>query len=226
MKRLNKFYALLAGLTLVLAGCGGGGSVQENEFLGTLPGMAANYDTQLEDLKTKAKESTSMDDAFKYDKEYDLLKEEADKKIEEAFATTNFEKGIPFQGLDSDRFTVETLTATGAGRTRLNLEATVKAKEDLKNEYGGWEKYIFGYIAAVDAQGAFLGEPTVLASAMGARPEYKGGDEIKLTGSIGPLKDFVNFAAINLSAKKNTNQRSNLVLKMSVLNSMHSFYFV
>lgn len=202
MKRLNKFYTLLAGLSLVLAGCGGGGSVQENEFLGTLPGLAANYDTQLEELKQKAKESTSMDDAFKYDKEYDLLKEEADKKMEETFAATKFEKGIPFQGLESDRFTVETMTATGAGRTRLNLEATVKAKEDLKNEYGGWEKYIFGYIVVVDAQGGFLGDPTVLASAMGARPEYKAGDEIKMTGSIGPLKDFVNFAAIKFISKE------------------------
>ena len=202
----TKVLSLMSAMLLVLLYSCGGGGMSENKYLGELPAMANKYETEIDELKQKAKEATDMEDAFKYEKEYKLKKEEADQAIVGYVEGHEFTETIPFKELDGSRFTVESIAVTGASRERVNFEATIKVNEDYKNEYGGWEKYIFGYIKAVDAEGNTLGKATVLASPMGARKEYHAGDSEKLSGGIRPLSELGEFAAIQFISKEEYDQ--------------------
>ena len=193
MRKLNLLLTTIIGTTLLLSSCGGGGSLSENDYLGKLPSMANKYQTEIDGLKEKAKQATDMDDAFKYQKEYKLKKEEADKAIEEYMATAEFANPIPFENLPENKFEIEEITITGASRTRMNMEAKVKIKEDMKNEYGGNEKYFFGYFKAVDAEGNTLGKVGVFASKLSGGGPFTANMETTINGSLDKLSEMDNF---------------------------------
>jgi len=195
--KLTFILAVIAGFSLLMSSCGGGeGSMASNDYLGKLPSISENYQSDIDEFKEKAKRSTDMEDAFEYDKKYKLTKEEADIKITEYVKNNLMDTPIPFVALEDSKYEVMDLFIKGASRTRLNLESNVKIKEDLKNKYGGFEKYFFAYIKAVDIDGNMVGKPTVMSSNMGSNKSYTAGLEVPIKGSIGNHRFFGNFEKI------------------------------
>ena len=176
----------------MLSSCGGG-SLADNDYLGKLPAMADKYQTEIDGLKEKAKQATDMDDAFKYQTEYKLKKEEADKAIEEYMVTAEFANPIPFEALPESKFEIIDVIITGASRVRVNFKSRVKIKEDLKNKYGGNEKYFFAYFKAVDKEGNMLGKPGVMASKLSGGGPYTADMESVITGSLDKLYEMATF---------------------------------
>lgn len=195
MKSQNFIFAFFIGLGLIISSCGGGG-LSDNQYLGKLPALANKYDTQIDELKEKGKQATDMEKAFEYDKKYKLMKEEADNAIDEYMATAEFTTPIPFDNNPDYKFEVLEITISGASRSRVNLKAKVKIKEDLKNKYGGNEKYFFGYIKAVDKDGNTLGKPTAMSSSLSGGGPYLADAEAEISGSIGSLSEFIGFEKI------------------------------
>ena len=194
--KTNKLIILFAIiLSFILSSCGGG-SISENEFLGKLPGLSEKYQNEIDEYKEKVKQATDMDDAFKYEKKYKLAKEESDRVISEYLTTSILNAPIPFEIVVETKYEILDLHLSGASRTRVDLKSNVKIKEDLKNKYGGYEKYFFAYIKAVDKEGNTLGKPTVMASSMSNREPYTAGLDVPISGSIGNLRYFGNFDKI------------------------------
>ena len=200
MKFNKLIYVLFLGFFLFIYSCGGGG-FSENEYLGKLPAIAAKYQVEIDELKAKAKASTDMEDAFKYNKEYKLKKEEAGKAIDEYLVSANFTNAIKFDNNPDYKFEVVEIRIEGASRIRVNLKAKVKISEDLKNEYGGNKKYFFAYIKAVDKEGNTLGKPTAMSSSLSGGGPYIAGAETEISGSIGNLSEFVEFEKIVFISK-------------------------
>jgi len=192
-KKLIILFSII--LSLILSSCGGG-SISENEFLGKLPGLSEKYQSEIDEFKEKVKQATDMDDAFKYEKKYKLAKEEADRVISEYFTTSILDAPIPFEIAVESKYEILDLHLSGASRTRIDLKCNVKIKEDLKNKYGGFEKYFFAYIKAIDKDGNIIGKPTVMASSMGNSEPYTAGLDVTISGSIGNLRYFSDFDKI------------------------------
>ncbi|NOR87540.1 MAG: hypothetical protein GQ527_08030 [Bacteroidales bacterium] len=202
--KTNKLIILLAvflGLSLMLSSCGGS-SDSENEYLGKLPALSDKYQGEMEEFKEKVKQATDMDDAYKYEKKYKLAKEESDQVISEYLTTHKLETPIPFEMEVDSKYEVLDLQVKGASRTRVDLISNVRIKEDLKNKYGGFEKYFFAYIKAVDKDGNMLGKPTVMSSSMSNREPYTAGLEVPISGSIGNLRYFGEFDKIIFITKE------------------------
>lgn len=199
MKSLQQFLALFL-LAIFMSSCGGG-SVSNNEFLGQLPGLAKKYNTDIEKLELKLKECTDMNKAYEYDKKLKLLKEEAKKALAENVESNEFPE-IPFMKLETNKFELLEIKVKGSNRTRVNLVAKAKVKEDLKSKYGNMEKTFFAYIKAVDKDGNTIGKPTVMASDMGNRGPFTAGTEANMFGSLGPLYELENFNQIVLITKE------------------------
>lgn len=195
MKTIQQSLALFL-LVFFMSSCGGG-SVSNNEFLGQLPGLAKKYNTDIEKLELKLKECTDMDKAFEYDKKAKLLKEEAEKALDEYVESNDF-ANIPFENLETNKFELLTINVKGTNRTRVNFVAKAKVTEDLKSKYGNMEKTFFAYIKAVDKDGNMIGKPTVMASDMGNRGPFTAGTEANMFGSLGPLYELGNFSKIIL----------------------------
>ena len=201
MKSQNLIFALFIGLSLFVYSCGGS-SFSENQYLGKLPAIAAKYQVELDGLKEKAKQATDMNKAYEYEKKHKLMKEEADKAIDEFMITAEFMNAILFENNPDYKFEVMEITIDGASRKRVNLKAKVKIKEDLKNKYGGNEKYFFAYIKAVDKDGNTLGKPTAMSSSLSGGGPYLAEAEAEISGSIGSLSEFIGFEKIVFISKE------------------------
>jgi hypothetical protein len=201
-KSLIYLMGIIFSMTLILSSCGGGSSVPNNDYLGKLPAISDKYQLEIEKYKEESKQATDMEDAFKYERKYKLAKEESDKAIEEYASSNLIDAVIPFDGLENSKYEVLELKVKGAHRTRVDLIGKVKIKEDLKNKYGGFEKYFFAYIKAVDKDGLLIGKPTVMSSNMGNRDPYTAGLEVPVHGSIGNLRFFGDFEKIVFISKE------------------------
>lgn len=185
----------------MLTSCGGG-TMSENTYLGKLPSMALDYQDQLDGLKAKGEKATSVDEAFKISKEIELKEKEAEQAIKEYFEAGTLKTPLKFEENPVEKFTVKSIKITGATLSNLRIEAAISLKEDLKNEYGNYEKFVFGYINVLDTEGAKIGETVVLASNSSGNPEFKAGAEIILVGSMRYLKDFVNLETLQFISKE------------------------
>jgi len=204
MKKFNVI--LLIGVAVVLSSCGGA-SMTDNTYLGQLPSISKKYQDLEDEYKEKGKKATDMDDAFKYDKEYKLAKDEGEKAVKEYLATYQFDTPIVFDANPDYQFEISDLKVDGASYTRVNLVLKATMKEDVKNKYGGFQKYIFAYIKALDSEGKIIGNPTVMASPMGGKlPKFEKGVEINIKGGIGNLRDFENFDRIVFISKEEYNK--------------------
>lgn len=204
MKKFNSIFILFLGMGFILSSCGGG--LVSNTYLGELPSISKKYQDQKDELKEKAKKATDMNDAFKYDKEYKLAKEEGNKAIEEYLATATFETPILFDQNPDYKFEVIDLKVDGASLTRVNVISNIKITEDIKNKYGGFEKYIFAYIKAVDKDGNMIGKPNVMSSPLsGSKEPFVAESEVVLKGSVGNLREFENFDKIIFITKDEYN---------------------
>ncbi len=205
MKKNNSILLLFIGIGIILSSCGDGASMKDNAYLGQLPSISKKYQDKEEKYEEKAKNATDMDDAYKYGKEAELADDEGDKAIKDYLATKTFDTPLLFDGNSEYKFEILDLNVEGASKKRINLIATVKIKEDLKNKYGGFEKTIFAYIKAVDKEGNILGKPTAMASLLGNKDPFMAEAEAILKGSIGNLREFEEFDKIIFLTKEEYN---------------------
>lgn len=198
IEKLKRIFGLV--IIFLFISCGGT-TQKNNKYFGELPSLSAGFEKQLTQLEKEIKESTDLEEAFKLDKEYKKLKETATNEIEKYTNTFTFPE-IPFRKLESDPYSVLELYVNSANKTRVNLKGRVEIKEDLINQYGGFQKSFFAYIKAVDEKGNLIGKPTVMASDMSNRGPFKAGTEVDVFGSIGPLWEFEDFDKIIFITKE------------------------
>ena len=200
MKKFNVI--LLIGVAVILSSCGGA-SMTDNTYLGQLPSISKKYQDLQDEYKEKGKKATDMNDAFKYDKEYKLAKDEGKKAVEEYLNTYKFDTPLMFDANPDYLFEISDFKVKGASYTRVNLVLNATMKEDIKNKYGGFEKYIFAYIKALDAEGNLIGKPTVMSTPLGGKhPKFEKGVVVEMSGGIGNLREFENFDRIVFISKE------------------------
>lgn len=198
MKNLSIISGLLFLSTIVMTSCGGA-DVKENEYLGELPSIVKNYESEIDEKKKEAKESTDMEKAFELEKEKDLLDDEMDQAIED-YVNENPElinKELPFETLPDNKYTVNKVTVSQVS-TRLNLLFSLTINEDIKNKYGGIEKFLFIYFKAVDSNGETIPETISVATSFGTRDPLVAGAEYDVSGSllVEHLEDFSKIVQI------------------------------
>lgn len=181
-------------VTFLLSSCGGGG-VSTNEHLSSLPGMAKKYSEKIDNLEKEIKENTDQEKAFKLYKEKKLLKEEAEKAIEE-YLTKNPITDVPFEQKADYQFKINKVRVERASFYTINYIATVTITVDILNDYGnppGFKKHFFAYVIAVDKEGKSLTrKPGVLGNDWGKGP-FKANMEVEIKGSLNGPMDMVDF---------------------------------
>ncbi|MCD4790142.1 MAG: hypothetical protein K8R37_09105 [Bacteroidales bacterium] len=199
MKNLLKKIGLaIIGLSVIilLDNCGsGGGGTSTNEYLGKLPGIAKKYTEKIDKKKKELKECTDMGKAFKLDEEVKSLGDEANKIIEEHLANNPL-NALPFEQKTDYPFTINEVsvnTKYNSSISRLQLITKVKIDQDIKNEYGGFERTIFAYVTAVDKEGNFLTKKPGVFSSGFKKQEFKKGMDVALEGTIDDVKNLGKF---------------------------------
>ena len=85
-------------MAVIISGCGGSGvglSFSSNDFLNYLPSIAKSYELKIEEKEKEIHNNTSLENAFKLEKELDLLKEEWVTKIKESSTSNPITKPLP-----------------------------------------------------------------------------------------------------------------------------------
>lgn len=178
--------------TFLLSSCGGGG-VSTNEHLSSLPGMAKKYSEKIDNLEKEIKENTDQEKAFKLYKEKKLLKEEAEKAIEE-YLTKNPITDVPFEQKADYQFKINKVRVERASLYRINYIANVTITSDIVNEYGNPKIHFFAYVIAVDKEGKSLTrKPGVLGNDWGNRGPFKANMEVEMKGSLNGPMDMADF---------------------------------
>ncbi len=197
-------FTFISFITLLLFfGCGGtDSSSPSNEFLGDLPGIAKDYNSKLEAKKEAAKNSTDMDEVFKLDKEYKILKEEAEKAVKD-YIVNNPTSNIPFEVKSENPFAITDVSINqkySSTTNVLGILVKVKMNEDVS-------KRMSLYIKAVDAEGIQLTKKNgVIGTVMMGKNAYKKDQEVELTGGISKTADLVNFAKFIFITKEEYNK--------------------
>ncbi len=198
MTRLVMTLLLAAGV-LFIAACGGGGFAS-NEYLGDLPGMAQSYYEDLESLDEKLENTTSMEKAFKYDKEMDQMEDEADEKLE-AYAEEHSFEPLPYEIIGNTGYTVKEVRVVGAEYCKLELEMDIEFAEEPKSKYGGKVYEFYTYGACYDKEGNLLNGRIVFSGSNTEDNPFKPGTVVTLKGSQYNLNELVDFANLKLMAK-------------------------
>lgn len=204
MKTNLKTCVLIAFVAILISGCGGSGgglSSVNNDYLNNLPSIAKDYTSKVDAKEEAIHKNTSMEDAFKLEKELDLLKEEWAAKIKETFAKNPVSKPLPFDALADTPYKVNQITVKTANKSNLSLEFDITVNQDIKNEYGSFEKTVFLYFTAMDKQGNEIPETTSVAVNY-KREEMKSGLKFTASGQLGPLANLENFAKLKLISKE------------------------
>jgi len=203
MKKSLQITAIML-ISILFTNCGGSGSkIKTNEFLGKIPSLEKNYYNKVEAKEKDLKECTDFEKSFKLSKEVDLLKEEWKEKIKEEYKNNPLNKSLPFVIDFEPNFTINDIKIKEGNKGGMPISFTVTLNEDLKNEYGMYEKFFFIYFSAIDKSGNELeGSKTVAASSFGAG-EMKAGLQFEVNGSW-QTKAIINleeFAKVRVMAK-------------------------
>jgi hypothetical protein len=204
MKTNLKTCVFITFVAILISGCGGSGgglSSVNNDFLNNLPSIAKDYEAKVEAKEEAIHKNTSIEDAFKLEKELDLLKEEWAAKIKETAAAKPITKPLPFDALADMPYTVNQVTVKTANKSNLSLEFDITVNQDIKSKYGSFEKNLFIYFTAVDKQGNEIPKTTSVAVNYD-RGEMKAGLNLKASGQLGPLANLENFAKLKLISKE------------------------
>ena len=203
MKGNKKFFTwiIIFSLGLLMNNCGSS-DIPNNDFLGQLPALSDMYQSKIEKIEERAKQATNINDAYKFEKIYKLTKEEADVAMSEYVIENLLNAPIPFDMDDNDIYEIIEVVITEAHRSQLNIKGDALIKKDIKNKYGGFKKYFFAYIKAIDIEGKMIGEPSVMSVSMRKGDPFIAGIRISLTGSIGNLRDFGSFEKILFISKE------------------------
>ena len=194
MKRSYFFTLTIAAILLLFNSCGG--SLSSNKYLGKLPAISDQYQTEIEELEEKADQATDMKKAFKYAKEAELKDDEAEKAIEEYLADFEFLEPIPYESVEDAPYSIDEVKVTGASLINLNIEIKVTLQEDLRNEYNNPIRNLFIRLKALDSEGNLIGSPGVLMSSMGRKFEFNKGDEVVLKGIIRNVREFSDLSKL------------------------------
>lgn len=206
MKNFFRVFSLTMSICLVsllLISCGGGSdSVSTNEYLGDLPGISKNYLDKIDAKKVEIKENTDRDKAFKLSKELKILKDEADKTVEDYLANSPI-TNLPFEQKVEKPFTITDVSVHPTWDTspsRLQLMVKVTMTEDVSRK-------MFLYIKAIDKDGNQLTKKNgVLGGALFGKNTYKASQEVELSGSIDKTADLINFEKFVFISKEEYNK--------------------
>ena len=137
-------------------------------------------------------------------KEIDLLNDEWKEKIKEEYKNNPLEKSLPFEISYEANFEIQDIKVKEGNKGGMPIAFTVKLNEDMKNEWGQFEKHFFIYYCAIDKDGVELeGTKTVAVNAFG-REELKSGLVFEVTGSW-QTKGIINleeFAKVRVITKE------------------------
>ena len=203
--------AIVASFALFFAGCGGSGigkSSVNNEFLNKLPSIANEYDQQIVAKEKEIHECTDMNKAFKLEKELDLLKEEWATKIKESNSANPITRPLPFEALAGATYQVKQITIDPGKvyKSNVTMNFDVTIPQDIKNEFGGYEKNLFIFFLALDKAGKEI--PGVVSVATNYnRNELKAGTKLQVFGQLGPLSKLETFARLRLLNKEEYDQK-------------------
>ncbi len=195
MKPRNFTFSIVAALLIILSACGK--KIADNKYLGSLPGLAANYAENILDKEVKIKENTDLEKVFKLGKELELLEDEADEKLEMAFNEMQPES-LPFEYKGDPRFVMEDIKVSGATFDVISLEANIRVKEEINNKYSNPERYLFAYLKFYDSDNNPLEGWAVLAINLPYKEEFKPGQTYTMNGSYRGLSKLVNFSSITV----------------------------
>ncbi len=193
MKTRN--FTFVAALLIILSACGR--KVAENQYLGALPGMAANYAEDILEKEAKIKENTDLEKVFKLDKELELLEDEADQELELAFNETQLES-LPFEYKGDPRFVIEDIKVSGVTFDAISLEASIRVEEEIKSKYGNSQRHLFSYLKFYDGDNQPLDGWAVLGTNLPYKEEFKVGETYTMKGSYRGLSKLVNFSKITV----------------------------
>lgn len=208
MKKLIHVFSYTATALLAIflfASCGGGSnSIETNEHLGDLPGIAKNYIDKMEAKKEEIKLNTDQDKAFKLHKESEILEDEAEKKVEEHLVAHPI-SGIPFEMKSEYPFTIKDIAVKRCSDSRIEFKANATMTKN-------YPKRLFVYIKAVDAEGNQLTRKNgVMGESSFSKKSFKEGEEIELSGSVDGPADLVNFNKLLLVSKEEYNKRKTVI---------------
>jgi len=204
-KLFNSVIALLA--AILISSCGGSGagfSSSSNEYLNYLPSIAKDYTQKIEDKEKAIHENTSLDNAFKLEKELDLLKEEWAAKIKESNTANPLTKPLPFDALPDMPYTINKIRIDNDKVYKANITMVfdVIINKDIKNTYGSFEKSMFVYYTALDKKGDEIPRTASVAAAYSNRAELKAGVNLNLSAQLSPLANLEDFAKIKIITKE------------------------
>jgi hypothetical protein len=150
-KLLAVFVAVI--FTIALVQCGGNGSTgAENKYLGKLPGIAASYVAEYDELKADKKKVSDLNDALELKQKEDKLDEESVKAIEDEIKNLKLPVSIPFEGeVNTAEYELKEVKITGAKYNQVEFTATILPKKT--------GEYLFGYVRLTDAAGKLIAPP-------------------------------------------------------------------
>lgn len=196
---------------MLLTSCGGsviGTGYSGNEYLNQLPSIAKDYEIKIAAKEKEIHDCTDMDEAFKLEKELDLLKEDWDAKIKESHAANPVYKSLPFEELANAPYKVTGLQVEQdkVYKSNVTIKFDITIPRDIKNEYGSFEKNLFIFFQALDKAGNEI--PEVISVATNAtRNELKAGSTLVVTGQLGPLAKLGDFAMLRLISREDYDKK-------------------
>ncbi len=154
-----------------------------NEYLGQLPGMAAEYLAEYDRIIEEMEASTERDPYIGPD--FNMLRPNADNAIEE-YLENNPLRNLPFEQETNDPFNIEEIWVESATTYQLVIKARAILTEDIEGD-------VFAHFKAVDKEG------NELDRSRGSFYYYQGSNitgvntEIELSGSTTNLAGFADF---------------------------------
>jgi len=194
MKNVFRVFSLTMTICLVsllFISCGEGSeSLSTNDYLGDLPSIAKNYITKIDAKEEAIKQNTSMDEAFKLDKELNLLEDEAENSVKDYIANNPI-TNLPFEQNVEDSFTITDVSVSQKYNSTPNILGLI-VKVTMTKDVS--KKSMFIYVKAIDKEGNKLNKRIgVLATTMFGKKSFKVNQEVELIGGIEKTADLVNF---------------------------------
>lgn len=185
---LTIFTALLA--VLLLAQCGSK-KLPDNEFLGKIPSITADYLSEIEELELKAEESTDLKKAFEFASKAKKLSKEADARIEKVFEKLDKPVIVPFrQEIPQDEFQIELIEIKQASANSISISGKAKIFKPATTRHTT-------YICAIDSEGNDIRPFAVL---MSSRNTEAGKEDI-FTGIMKHPENLAGLAQFKLVSK-------------------------
>jgi hypothetical protein len=199
---MKKQFYFLTGILFLLpfffAGCGGGGSLPSNPYLGDLPSLANQYQSEIDEYEAKADAATDMQDAFEYNARAKNLDKEAEGKIKEAWEKMETPVAIPFSQTAKEDFVIQQVVVDKAMFNQLNIRMDAMLSTTSVN--------LFAYLCAVDEQEQEI--PGTFSVLMSTRHPKK--DTIaRFTGIMRPIQNLSKLAEFKFVTKDYYNAHKN-----------------